>query len=51
MTDTEYRELYQLLRKFQMEQVPIGGKVYNAIDEVLKPLFPHYYNQNQEQCR
>lgn len=51
MTSEEYRQLYQLLRKFQLEQPTIGGKVYNAIDTVLKPLFPYYYNQNQEQQR
>ena len=51
MTPEEYRQLYQLLRKYQMEQIPIGGKVYNAIDTVLKPLFQHYYTQNQEQER
>lgn len=51
MTTEEYRQLYQLLRKYQLEQVTIGGSVYNAIDTVLKPLFPHYYNQRTEQER
>jgi hypothetical protein len=50
MTPTDYRTLYQLLRRYQINQQP-GSKVYNAADIVLTELFPHYYNQNQEQER
>jgi hypothetical protein len=51
MTDNEYKQLYSLLRKFQANDCPVGGKVYNAADTVLTALFPYYYNQNQEQQR
>jgi hypothetical protein len=51
MTDTEYRQLYSLIRQFQLEQVVIGGNVYNACDTLLRELFPYYYNQNLEQER
>ncbi len=50
MTDTEYRQLYSLLRQYQVDLHP-GSKVYNAADTVLTALFPYYYNQNQEQER
>lgn len=50
MTDSEYKQLYQLLRQYQMGLVP-GSKVYNSADTVLTALFPHYYNQNKEQER
>jgi len=50
MTDPEYRQLYHLLRQFQIDQKP-GSKVYNAADTVLTVLFPFYYNQNKEQQR
>jgi hypothetical protein len=51
MTDTEYRQLYNMIRRFQLEQKAIGGKTYNACDTLLSELFPYYYNQNQEQQR
>lgn len=51
MTDTEYRQLYNLIRRYQLEQNAIGGKVYNACDALLKELFPYYYSQNTEQQR
>lgn len=51
MTDFEYRQLYNLIRQFQLEQKAIGGKTYNACDELLKELFPYYYTQKQEQER
>jgi hypothetical protein len=51
MTPEEYRQLYQLLRKYQLQDCRIGGKTYNSADTVLSALFPHYYNQNQEQER
>ncbi len=50
MTDTEYKQLYRLLRQYQLELKP-GGKTYNAADTVLTALFPHYYNQRPEQER
>ena len=50
MTDTDYKQLYRLLRQYQTELQP-GGKTYNAADTVLTALFPHYYNQNKEQER
>jgi hypothetical protein len=50
MTDAEYKQLYRMLRQYQLELKP-GGKVYNSVDTVLSALFPHYYNQNQEQER
>jgi hypothetical protein len=51
MTPSEYRTLYQLLRRYQLESCKIGGKTYNAVDTILRELFPYYYNQNQEQGR
>ena len=51
MTDNEYKTLYNLLRRFQLEQKAIGGKTYNACDTVLSALFPYYYNQEREQSR
>ena len=51
MTDSEYKQLYRMLRQFQIEDCPVGGKVYNAADTVLTALFPHYYDQNREQQR
>ena len=51
MTNEDYRKLYNLLRQFQLEDTKIGGKTYNACDRVLSKLFPHYYNQVQEQER
>ncbi len=49
MTESDYKQLYRLLRQYQVEQCPVGGKTYNAADVVLTALFPHYYNQNREQ--
>jgi hypothetical protein len=51
MTPEEYRTLYQLLRRYQIESCKIGGKAYNACDTLLRELFPYYYTQNQEQER
>lgn len=51
MTDCNYKQLYRLLRQYQIEDCPVGGKVYNAADIVLTALFPHYYNQNKQQER
>ena len=51
MTPVGYRKLYQLLRQYQIEDCPVGGKTYNAADTVLTALFPHYYNQRTEQER
>jgi hypothetical protein len=51
MTPEEYRQLYQLLRKYQLQDCRIGGKDYNACDTLLSKLFPYYYNQHQEQER
>jgi len=51
MTDNDYKQLYHLLRQYQVNDCPVGGKVYNAADAVLTALFPHYYNQNKEQER
>lgn len=51
MTPAEYRQLYNLLRRFQLEQITIGGKTYNACDTLLRELFPYYYSQHQEQER
>ena len=51
MTDSEYKQLYRMLRQFQIKDCPVGGKVYNAADTVLTALFPYYYNQNKEQER
>ena len=50
MTDNDYKQLYQLLRQYQINQHP-GSKVYNAADTVLTALFPYYYNQHTEQQR
>lgn len=51
MTPDEYRQLYRLLRKFQIHDCRIGGKKYNACDLLLSKLFPYYYDQVQEQER
>lgn len=51
MTDAEYRQLYQLLRRYQLEDCIVSGKAYHSCDYLLTQLFPHYYNQNQEQER
>ena len=51
MTDNDYKQLYRLLRQYQVEHCPVGGKVYNAADTVLTALFPYYYNQRPEQER
>lgn len=51
MTHTEYRQLYNLIRQYQLEQKAIGGKTYNACDQLLSELFPYYYTQNKEQER
>lgn len=51
MTENDYRQLYMLLRHYQVSDCQVGGKVYNAADTVLTALFPHYYNQNKEQER
>ena len=51
MTDTEYRQLYQLLRRYQLEDCIISGKAYHACDYLLTQLFPHYYTQRQEQTK
>lgn len=40
MTDNDYKQLYRLLRQYQVEHCPVGGKVYNAADAVLTALFP-----------
>jgi hypothetical protein len=50
MDDSEYKQLYQMLRKYQLKLKP-GGKTYNAADTVLTALFPMYYNQRPEQER
>ena len=51
MSEIEYKQLYRLLRQYQVQDCPVGGKTYNAADTVLTALFPHYYNQNKEQKR
>ena len=51
MTECDYKQLYRLLRQYQVEHCPVGGKTYNAADTVLTALFPYYYNQNKEQER
>ena len=51
MTDCDYKQLYRLLRQYQVEHCPVGGKVYNAADTVLTALFPYYYNQREQQER
>lgn len=51
MNPDEYKTLYNLIRKYQLEHCKIGGKTYNACDLLLRELFPYYYNQNQEQER
>jgi hypothetical protein len=50
MVDSDYKQLYRLLRQYQLELKP-GGKTYNAADTVLTALFPHYYNQRVQQER
>jgi hypothetical protein len=50
MVDSDYKQLYRLLRQYQLELKP-GGKTYNAADTVLTALFPYYYSQNREQSR
>ncbi len=50
MVESNYKQLYVLLRQYQLELKP-GGKTYNAADTVLTALFPHYYNQRPEQQR
>jgi hypothetical protein len=50
MTDSDYKQLYRLLRQYQIGWPP-GSKVYNSADTVLTALFPMYYNQNQQQQR
>ena len=51
MTPTEYRTLYQLLRRYQMEDCILSGKAYHSCDYLLTQLFPHYYTQTTEQER
>jgi hypothetical protein len=51
MIESDYKQLYRLLRQYQVEHCPVGGKTYNAADAVLTALFPHYYNQRPEQQR
>ena len=51
MTESDYKQLYVLLRQYQIQDCPVGGKAYNAADAVLTALFPHYYNQNREQSK
>jgi len=51
MTTEDYRTLYNLIRRYQLEDCRLGGKTYNACDVLLRKLFPYYYDQNQEQER
>ncbi len=51
MIDSEYKQLYRMLRQYQLDNAKIGGKVYNACDILLRELFPYYYNQRTEQKR
>mgnify|MGYP003330660833 FL=1 len=51
METVDYRLLYQLLRRYQLERCKIGGKSYAACDSLLRELFPYYYDQLQEQPR
>ncbi len=51
MTPEEYRTLYNLIRRFQLEDCILGGKAYLNCDYLLTQLFPRVYNQNQEQER
>jgi hypothetical protein len=51
MTDTEYRTLFQLLRRYQVEDCITSGKAYHSCDYLLTQLFPRCHNQNQEQQR
>jgi hypothetical protein len=51
MQTHEYRTLYNLIRRYQLEDCKLGGKVYDACDLLLRELFPYYYNQNQQQKR
>jgi len=51
MTDNDYKQLYTLLRQYQVQHYFPGGKIYEAADTVLTALFPLYYNQNKQQER
>lgn len=51
MTHDQYRQLYQLLRQFQVEKAIPESKLYNLCEQLLDELWPDYYTQNQEQQR
>jgi|LakMenEpi03Aug12_release.lakeMendotaPanAssembly.Ray.scaffolds.fasta_scaffold06243_39 hypothetical protein len=51
MTTEEYRTLYNLIRRYQLEDCILSGKAYHNCDYLLTQLFPHYYNQNTQQER
>jgi hypothetical protein len=50
MVDSDYKQLYRLLRQYQLGWPP-GSKVYDSADTVLTALFPMYYDQRTEQQR
>jgi hypothetical protein len=51
MTTQEYRTLYNLIRRYQLEDTKLAGKTYEACDLLLTKLFSHYYDQVKEQSR
>ena len=51
MTTEEYRTLYNLIRRYQLEDTRLGGKTYEACDLLLTKIFPRYYDQRKEQPR
>lgn len=51
MKPEDQRQLYQLLRLYQMTNCTHSTRLWNLCEDLLIHLRPTYYSQNQEQER
>lgn len=51
MTTDQQRELFKLLRQYQVEHTIPESKLYMLCEQLTDELWPIYYNQRKEQPR
>jgi hypothetical protein len=51
MTPSDYHQLFNLLRQYQVEKTIPESKLYSLCEQLLDELWPDYYTQNQQQER
>ena len=51
MTPSDYHQLYNLLRQYQVEKTIPESKLYSLCEQLLDELWPEYCTQRPEQGR